>query len=911
VNEICLAAATELLGHPSARFNPYLLFRRGMLPLSELKSLVPAGTWELLDKSEKLSVGRKAWAVSLADHLSRVVPALDPGDRQLRKLVLQLRRDIHNDRIPEEAAIAEVKCCMDDAAQALLEQWQGSRLAGEALQTAAQARLADELKAARSSLAKLAANEYLLKGIQLSGDNLYRDVRSYIGHFRDADARPWTKKLRQTESTIIRYAYRMALRTSPFGTFTEIGAQPWRSPAGPVLAGLTERRSLIRLSRNLLVWMALALRRIEGSNDLFQLRLNNTLQVLENHIEGFTRGIEGGSHAYWGEGFINVRIIGPVVALVDALAEGPCSRTEVQDHLVARGMPADRALTFLNRLVEAGLCHEGLGLPDQATSYVDEVVARLRKIDAPKMAECAKSFATLQHLEERFGVASTREREQLLEDLRQEVGRFSQICDIESPVEAGRTLVFEDMAAVEPARSWDPDLVERNTENFSRFLRFLPVFHPSTMERLGLHRWFVSRFGEEGRCEDLITLYRLFSEQSEEEVSAVLQAKNDPEAERVRELQQHLLQRLDQQVAHCGNAPVLRLNEDCLDEITASLPDFLPSWTEASFRLQIAPGDAEGSPLLVINDVSSGHGVFFSRFCDVVEPVGPDAWSLRRALSETIARNSPDQADLIAVFGHNVNLHPRLTPKEVVYPGSVAGGTDALTLRDIAVECDSSQRTLRLVDRRDGKPLQLTPMNFLFPAAAPMLYRFLCAFSPLHTYRIGFWNSLRRWARRRFSCLPRLVLGDLVVERRRWYVPVSEVAQLGDGSTAETLGSMLATENWYRQRNLPRECFFQIYEQPAAGENAAVTRDWVDETRRWALSSRNARRKGQYLDFRNPFLVRLLARQASSMNGGEVLFQECLPPTSSYDGSETAASAEEFLIELRSRSIQRDRQEAL
>lgn len=900
MNELCTPTSTELHNRRSSRFNPYLMFRRGALQFSELTTLVPARTWALLDKSEEDAPERRALGEILADHLYQIIPALDPGDQRLRRLVLQARRDLHNDRPVSEAAAAALVRVTGEEDRALFERWQQLRAAEDSLQAAARETLDAELREARAGLARVATNEYFLQGIQLSGTKLTRSIREYVAHVTGPGDGEWSKRLRQTESTIIRYAYRMALRTSPFGTFTEIGAQPWRSPGADARDGDGERRYLVRLSRSLLVWMAAELRRVEGSDEIFMLRLNNTLQRAGDHLEAFNRGMEGQKHAYWGEGFTSVRVVAPVAVVLDALAEGPLSRAEVLRRLAARGMSAERAVVFIDRLVESGVCHEGLGLPDQITEFAGEVASRLRTLSDPQAARCAECFETLQSIETNFGSASTPQRETMLNDINQTVTRFSETCGVEAPLEAGRTLIFEDIGTCRPAQSWEPDVLERNRPHFSRVLNLLPIFHPSTMEKLGLYRWFVSHFGEDGFCDDVLTLYRLFSEQSQDDISAVLQALRDPDAAYIRSLRKELLQRLDSALGESGDAPTLHLDAGCLDQVAAALPDFIPSWREASFRVQLVPAHAEGSPLAVINDVTTGHGVFFSRFCDLVEPAEPGGWSLRRALSETIALNSPEQADLTAVFGHNVNLHPRLAPKEVLYPGAVSTTPgDALTLRDIAVRSDAATHSLSLVDRRDGSPLQLTPMNFLFPAAAPMLYRFLCVFSPLYTYRVGWWNRLHHLTGGKYQFMPRLVLGDLVLERRRWYVPVTDVHQLGDGSAADTAASLLAAERWRGQRGLPRESFFQVEERVEAVDEGSAERNWIEETRRWALVARNARRKRQYLDFRNPFLTRLLGKQASTAARGEVLFQECLPPTGCYTRQDGPQSAEEFLVEFR------------
>jgi hypothetical protein len=281
-----------------------------MLAFADLSPLVPEGTWALLDQSEKGRESRLELAGRLADRLYEIIPRLAPDER---RLLLQLRRDLHNDRLPQNPALTILENKVDDSGRQLLDQWRQSRLADEELLAAATDRLVVDLETARNQLRDVATSEYFLRGIQLSGSNLYRDVWSYINR-EQPEARPFLKKLRQTENTIIRYAYRMSLRTSPFGCFTEIGAQPWLRPASTENSG--ERRHVVTLSRGLLTWMVYELRRIEGSEQFLMLRLNNTLQRIDNQFEAFTRGMDGGSKADWGESFIKVQSIGAVVLII-------------------------------------------------------------------------------------------------------------------------------------------------------------------------------------------------------------------------------------------------------------------------------------------------------------------------------------------------------------------------------------------------------------------------------------------------------------------------------------------------------------------------------------------------------------------------------------------------------------------
>src|SRR5439155_14066061 len=91
----------------------------------------------------------------------------------------------------------------------------------------------------------------------------------------------------------------------------------------------------------------------------------------------------------------------------------------------------------------------------------------------------------------------------------------------------------------------------------------------------------------------------------------------------------------------------------------------------------------------------------------------------------------------------NFNLHPRLMPWEIEYPGCVANraGGRVLTLRDLEVEADPALRRLRLVSRLDGLAIELQPQNLLHPSDAPSLYRFLLSFASTAQFRRGLWRQ--------------------------------------------------------------------------------------------------------------------------------------------------------------------------
>src|ERR1051325_7078394 len=147
-----------------------------MLAFADLNPLVPEGTWSLLDQSAQARASRLELADRIADRVHEIISRLGPdAARDERRLLLQLRRDLHNDRLPQHTALSILDNLLDHDGRLLLEQWRQSRVAAEQLLADATDRLVTELKSARDRIRDVSANDYFLRGIQLSGSGLYRD----------------------------------------------------------------------------------------------------------------------------------------------------------------------------------------------------------------------------------------------------------------------------------------------------------------------------------------------------------------------------------------------------------------------------------------------------------------------------------------------------------------------------------------------------------------------------------------------------------------------------------------------------------------------------------------------------------------------------------------------------------------
>ncbi|GAA3222669.1 hypothetical protein GCM10020256_30260 [Streptomyces thermocoprophilus] len=512
-------------------FSPYYLYRRGTLGPAALDGLTPVRTWTLLAEAERTRQRREELRGRLEDALHTAVPAL-PADR--RRELLRLRRDIHNDRVP---GVPDAARLLDPATRELLEEWLRQRAEGHRLQKEAEAALAAELDDGRRTLAAVAAGELFQRGLQLSDERTWRTVTEWAADPFSPRRKP--SKRRRAENTLTSFAYRVALKPSPFASFTEIGAAPWTTDAAVVpVDGPRARPVQARLSAGLLSWMTYELRRLDRADELMQIRLNHSLLVQGEKAMCVRRAPDGAPEAAYGAAqVVAARDTGLLRLLRSLLADGARPEREVRDRLTAAGLSPEAAATALDKLVRAGICERGLGIPDQHPRPALAVAQRLRALDTEQAGRCAVVFEQLQAAEDAFPAAPVRRRADLLAGMREQVAVFTDTVGCPAPApEALRSVVYEDVGTRRPARTWRPEVLHANRWALELFQRIVPVLDDATVEKAGLYAFFVRHFGEDADAVPFVEFYRRFAALPPAEASAVASGVGDPHADRIRAL---------------------------------------------------------------------------------------------------------------------------------------------------------------------------------------------------------------------------------------------------------------------------------------------------------------------------------------------------------------------------------------
>ena len=193
---------------------PFLLARVGCCaPVNLNKVCLPLTVQHINDGIEIADL-LESFRPALTDALHRLVPSLE-DDRRLRRVVLALRRDIHNMRLPslkpvEEAAVRR-RLPPDTAAS--FESWMHLAHQRQICLEQAAWCLPDETQLAAAALYAVVTDPELQRGLALASPEFLKEV---------IRSEPSTLDSRFLRSCFT-YLVRASVKTSPFSTLTQVG----------------------------------------------------------------------------------------------------------------------------------------------------------------------------------------------------------------------------------------------------------------------------------------------------------------------------------------------------------------------------------------------------------------------------------------------------------------------------------------------------------------------------------------------------------------------------------------------------------------------------------------------------------------------------------------------------------------
>jgi hypothetical protein len=823
---------------------PHILVRYAGMPLSVLHTAkiqnIAAYLQEIAQSAQQLQTQKEIVCELLYTAINQ------SADDKERRQLLQLKRDIFNDKLP-----VKLPAIVPKAVELYLQQL------ADRDKEAAQWREDFEEKhlTARQELQGYAKQEALRKGILLSSPVLYEQLDS----FSLADSRQFKSRELRNEYSLIRYISRMAAKTSPFSTFTYTGLGQTGTPQA--VATKREVQSSIRLHNGLFSYIRLLMIHHPVLNEIITLRLNVTatiiqeeLQFLVNYfnVEAFQR-LPARNLPLWLYHQLQDR---EAIVTLGALTDQLCHQIADTDRSVIKA--------FLVKLVCNGLLEPGIGCAGIDPDWDRQLQQFLTPhADKPVVASLLTMLSGLLQTKTAYAIAGADERLLLLQET---------------------AAILEDLfsSLQEEAGLSDDMPVKEGTFELFRFQarRFLPqdIFYEDAYTA---HTALLSEVGFIGFTKEINQLCTLL---------APLDALQEERANMRRFFLQHYAETDVVGITHFYHDYYLYEKKRSADQQTKTaikeigLPDTL-QWTLAqdtvhiTATMEVTPDSnsagtfvqfyQEGSHMKgVVNALLPGMGKVAGRFLHLFDPSITDdfrTWNKALYADHLLLELNDGSA-------FNANIHPPLLPYEVCMPGgNNSYPVDArVSLQDVVVKYDKDAEELFLLHTGQNKPVYAFDLSLESFYNRSHFYRLLAHFNTVQ--RVPLRALITAIDRKhatvyqpdeQIQVKPRITFGEQVVLRRKgWLVKTAFIPVCGNDESPADYFKRLHI--WRIENGLPEQCFLFLksaYIPVVHEQKGQLQRDDY---------------KPQYMDFSHPLLLSLF-RKVLSRAGAWCYLEEMLP----------------------------------
>jgi hypothetical protein len=803
----------------------------------------------VLATEERLRTERESICLALETQIGQVGTD-DPG----RQHMINIRRDLFNGRRPRPASLAGAESLLRDSGSARIKDWisEQDELTGQV--AGGKQILAGELADKRTMLRALADNAELRSAILLQSTVL----DGQMGHYVRAD-KGLDKAARRIERSLLQFIYRASCKTSPFSTLASIGLGRFVDDPGAPL--LPDRISVAKRGRIQLNMAALGRlsRLILASKQLrsdLMLKMTPGWSLTEEQLRYLRRRVVAMKDTDSAVTMDSVhedlfflasgQALGAVIELLPAGHERDFRDLAAS---LAAGKAEDEGDRYLGHLLRLGmLVVPALQVDINARDPLLDYASGVRSVNGPWSAELAGRLEAAAALVNEYADAALDRRRAILKGLRALVVEIFQGFD--QPELAPRTLLYEDCFVESHGllfgeAQWDRVAVA----DLERLATVLPAFDGSLPRRLLAKSYLRARFGQGGICDDVqgfahdfqrdllqpysqrVGMWRTVGEDNR--LVRTETGMNQPELRALDTARQAAADLVGTAWADPA-AEEIQLGDEFVERVISELPplsDPVGSW---SFVAQLAAGDGADRPSrLIVNQIYSGMGLLFSRFGHGLK--GPDGVPAQHMLAEQLAAVTPPGVVLAELRGGydmtNLNLHPRVTPYEIVCAGEISKRPESeqISIEDLSVVDDVDQGRVKLVSRRLGVEVVPVYLGFLLPFALPEVQQVLLCFAPQGMAAVDLWTGTGKQSPAdQVSRRPRVNFGSVVLQRREWSIPAESFPQRAPDD--DDSAYFLRVNRWRTTHGMPRWVFAKAemdMSRPGAAppEDAAMERE--------------------------------------------------------------------------------------
>ncbi|MEV4469774.1 lantibiotic dehydratase [Nonomuraea sp. NPDC049504] len=823
------------------------LIRLAGMPSEVLRELRFHEAWQAVERQLQLRRRLRTESEALSDDLYGVIASL--ADDPVKPFMVGLRRALYQGRAPtaREWSPDTRKALAQDLADRV-EQWLALHARLRAGEHDLDELVRSETDARAARLREMASAPAFRRGLLQASAALSDDLDKWL-------ADPHRGAPHRLAAALAKYLTRAAAKTSPFSTFMVTGRGTWSEDDIAVrrLAdGVRGARGVLQLGHVTRSDLHAALVASDRTRRALFVRVNPSVVVDRDRLRFLGHPPE--------EPMITINGTPAIHACLDLLAgtaAGTAAGTlgDLAGRLAERGK-ADPAQVdaFLDHLVEIGLLQVAPQPGGQVTTP-GETARWLRSLGADFVHEGALVQTVSDRLSIDVPIDDVEGHRRRLNDVRRALADLSD--HLGQPVaSAGGQATFDTAVAESPLAAFGRSAWRPVMDDLQVLRRWLAVFSPSLELKIALDAWWTRRPSADQRMRYLDFYHEVMQEV----------AGGSPEGRTIGRLWHSPSERRESGSARADELHALRddaarvlwgeqAGHETVDIDPQRLADAVagfPPWVDELHSLEVygQPLLEQAGPEFVVNNVFIGYGKGHRRV---------DGLAGRRAEPWVIPGDFPLFAGLGGSLGTSLNVREPCVPYEIVYPwhGDARPGIRGIDLRDLWVERDHARGLLRL--RASGLDREIRPLHlgmsapWTLPRAAQLLVKGFGEDAPQPIAALA--PRGHRSGTRGREVISRARVGRVTVRRaaRHKAPPAIPAPKAGEREAAY----LLRLTEWRQIAGIPETCY-------------------VKSLFKSRSRARTGEHKPLFIDFANPFLVRVFTDFLRSPHD-VVLFEEALP----------------------------------